>query len=250
MVLSREEERRRMGRDLHDDLGPQLAAISMQVETVRDVVLTDPERAHSLLGELLDQAEKAVHETRRVAHAHRPPGLDAVGLVPALESHLAQVTTLPTRFDVPQRLPDLPAAVEAAAYRIAVEAVQNVAAHARARSCSVRLTHTRQELILEVADDGIGMAPNHSIGLGLDSMTERAAELGGRLTVEAGAEEIGTVVRAVLPCRGTDVTRLASRGAPPGRTEGKAHPDEHAERADLRRPRRVSSQPVGADQRR
>lgn len=221
MVLSIEEERRRVGRDLHDDLGPRLAAISMQVELARDLTLTDPARAHVLLGEVLDQTETAVHETRRVAHAHRPPALDSLGLVPALQSHVAHVAAVPVRFEVPFPLPALPAAVEVAAYRIATEAIQNVATHAHARSCVLHLTHDEQQLSLDVADDGLGIPAIHPVGLGLQSMTERAAELGGTLTVQTGPHGQGTVVRAVLPCRPVPSAQAASSWSPgvpePGR---------------------------------
>jgi signal transduction histidine kinase len=201
LVLSIEEERRRVGRDLHDDLGPRLAAISMQVELARDLTVSDPARAHTLLGNLLDQTEVAVQETRRVAHAHRPPALDTLGLLPALESHVAHVAAVPVCFEVPVALPSLPAAVEVAAYRIALEAIQNVAAHAQARSCVLRVFHDVRGLTLEVGDDGIGIPCDHPVGLGLQSMTERAAELGGVLTLLPGPHGRGTLVRAVLPCR-------------------------------------------------
>jgi signal transduction histidine kinase len=201
IVLSIEEERRRVGRDLHDDLGPRLAAISMQVELARDLTISDPARAHTLLGDLLDQTEIAVQEIRRVAHAHRPPALDTLGLLPALESHVAHVAAVPVRFDVADAVPPLPAAVEVAAYCIALEAIHNVAAHAQARSCVLRVFYNDQELTLEVMDDGMGIPVTHPVGLGLQSMTERATELGGTLTLQPGPHGRGTLVRVVLPCR-------------------------------------------------
>ena len=232
MVLAIEEERRRVGRDLHDDLGPRLAAISMQVELIHDLTLAHPARAHALLGELLDQTEIAVQETRRVAHAHRPPALDTLGLVPALESHVAHVAAVPVRFEVPVALPPLPAAVEVAAYRIALEAIQNVAAHAQARSCVLHLVHDRQGLTLEVVDDGLGIASHHPVGLGLQSMTERAAELGGVLTLQRGPDGRGTLVRAVLPCRAHQLTSWPAR-APVAHNPGEGR-GERFERAHMR----------------
>jgi signal transduction histidine kinase len=215
MVLSIEEERRRVGRDLHDDLGPRLAAISMQVELARDLTLTDPARARTLLDDLLDQTEVAVQETRRVAHAHRPLALDTLGLLPALESHAAHVAAVPVCFEVPDEIPALPAAVEVAAYRIALEAIQNVATHAQARSCVLHLTHDQQELTLEVTDDGLGIPDSYPTGLGLQSMAERATELGGTLTVQLGPHGRGTLVRAVLPCRPSPATYPVGSGQPP-----------------------------------
>ncbi len=214
MVLSMEEERRRVGRDLHDDLGPRLAAISMQVELARDLTLTDPHRAHTLLDDVLDQTEVAVQETRRVAHDHRAPALDSLGLVPALEAHAAHVAAVPVCFQVPSDIPALPAAVEVAAYRIALEAIQNVATHAQARSCVLHLTHDEQGLTLDVTDDGLGIPDSYTAGLGLQSMTERATELGGTLTVQPGPHGRGTLVRAVLPCRPGHATRPVGSGRP------------------------------------
>lgn len=136
-MLSVEEERRRLGRDLHDSLGPSLAAISMQVETAAALVRSDPDRAAKLLATLLDHTERAVRETRLLAHTHRPPTLDALGLVPALEAHITHLTSIPVVLAAPDPLPHLPAAVEIAAYRIALEALNNVAAHADAASCDL-----------------------------------------------------------------------------------------------------------------
>lgn len=234
MVLSIEEERRRLGRDLHDDLGPRLAAISMQVELARDLSLTDPAKAHSLLDDLLDQTEVAVRETRRVAHAHRPPALDSLGLVPALESHAAHVAAVRVRFEVPVTLPALPAAVEVAAYRISLEAIQNVTTHAQAQWCTLRLTHDQQGLTLEVADDGLGIPATHPAGLGLQSMAERATELGGTLTVQPGPHSRGTLVRAILPCRPPVATPRSGSGQPPSLQIPRGGRDDRSERADLR----------------
>jgi signal transduction histidine kinase len=213
MVLSMEEERRRVGRDLHDSLGPQLAAISMQVEAAQDLVLVDPQRARAMLSDLLDQTELAVRETRQIAHTHRPPTLDALGLVPALQTHIAHLAAVPVTVQVPQELPSLPAAVEVAAYRIALEALQNVIVHAGARSCVLRVTHDGYRLTLEVADDGCGIPADHEVGLGLQSMAERAGELGGTLTVEGDRVGRGTMVRAVLPCSPRDIVPPSAGGA-------------------------------------
>ena len=204
MVLSIEEERRRVGRDLHDSLGPQLAAISMQVEAAHDLVLQNPERVHAMLSDLLDQTEQAVRETRQIAHQHRPPTLDALGLVPALQTHIAHLA-VPVTVQVRQELPSLPAAVEVAAYRIALEALQNVSAHSGARSCVLSLVHDGHSLTLEVTDDGCGIRAEHAVGLGLQSMAERAGELGGTLTVRRDSRSRGTTVRAVLPCSPRDI---------------------------------------------
>ena len=199
LVLSVEEERRRLGRELHDSLGPSLAAIGMQVETAADLVHSDPDRAGRLLADLLDQTEHAVQETRTLAHNHRPPALDALGLVPAVEAHLSHLTFVHVDFAVPRPLPDLPAAVEVAAYRITLEALNNVVSHAEARNCDLTFTHDGDNLVVELDDDGRGSGDHHAVGLGLGSMRERAEELGGSLTVLTGRSGQGTLVRALLP---------------------------------------------------
>ena len=215
LVLTVEEERRRLGRDLHDSLGPSLAAISMQVETAAGLVRTDPDAAVRLLSNLLDQTEQAVRETRQLSHTHRPPVLDALGLVPALEAHVTHLTTVPVLLSVPEPLPALPAAVEIAAYRIALEALNNVAAHAHAASCGLRVTHDGHRLIVEVDDDGRGIPDHHRLGVGRESMRERAEELGGSVTVTTGRSGRGTMVRALLPCRpGASPTDRSSAGRP------------------------------------
>ncbi|MHC4611517.1 MAG: sensor histidine kinase, partial [Planctomycetota bacterium] len=104
--------------------------------------------------------------------------------------------------EAPETLPSLPAAVEVAAYRIVMEALTNVARHAQARTCNVRLW-MEDGLQLEVKDDGQGLPPLYDVGVGLTSMQERAAELGGTLTVETSAGG-GTAVRASLPLTDTE----------------------------------------------
>ena len=100
--------------------------------------------------------------------------------------------------EAPVDLGRLPAATEVAAYRIAQEALENVRKHARARSCTVVVTRDDGQLEVEVRDDGVGVGPGHRIGVGLLAMLERAAELGGTCSVEAGPGP-GTSVRARLP---------------------------------------------------
>jgi signal transduction histidine kinase len=200
LVRSVEEERRRLGRDLHDSLGPRLAAIGMQVEAAADLIRADPDKAVGLLAAVLDQTDQVLREARGIAHAHRPPTLDALGLVPALEVLLGQLASVPAALALPQPLPPLPAAVETAAYRIAAEALHNVAKHSDAHRCSVRIELVGDRLQLTVADDGAGLPSPLVPGVGVSSMRERAQELGGMLVVTAGPGQVGTVVRAVLPC--------------------------------------------------
>ena len=222
LVSSVEDERRRTGRDLHDSLGPRLAAIGLTVETAAELVGTDPPAARQLLSVLLEQTDQAVNEVRQLAHAQRPPMLDALGLVGALEAHLALLSPVRARLEVRGAIPDvLPAAVEIASYRIVLEAVTNVARHADATTCLVTVAAGPTALVLTVADDGRGLCGDGSGGLGLASMRERAEDLGGRFRAGPGREGRGTVVTAVLPLP-ADAAASAPvvRQAAPGQRSG------------------------------
>ena len=202
LVAAREEERRRLRRDLHDGLGPQLASQTLKLEAARETIRTDPDRAEALLGQLIDKSQGQIAEIRRLVYALRPPALDELGLVGALRETAAQgeLSGLRVSFIAPDRLPPLPAAVEVAAYRIIQEALTNVIRHARAGSCRVTLAlnEAAGTLALEVTDDGLGLPAEVRAGVGLVSMRERAAELGGVCRVEAGPDG-GVRVAASLP---------------------------------------------------
>jgi signal transduction histidine kinase len=198
IVTAREEERRRLRRDLHDGLGPALAGIALQLEAAGNLVERDPAAVDDLLARVRDQAQGVIADIRRLVYDLRPPALDELGLLGALREQAARLDGgLRVTVDGPGRLPELPAAVEVAAYRIGLEALTNVVRHANARACTVRLS-ANGALELEIADDGGGLASDRRAGVGLGSMRERAEELGGICTIEPGAEG-GTRVLARLP---------------------------------------------------
>ena len=203
LVTLREEERRRLRRDLHDGLGPTLAALALKLEAASNVVRHAPGQAEALLADATVQVHGTVAEIRRLVQGLRPPALDDLGLVEALRAYARQLGHGELRVEVEaaDTLPTLPAAVEVAAYRIAQEALTNVVRHASARHCRVEL-RAAEVLELEVRDDGRGLetgpAAKAGDGLGLRSMAERASELGGTLTLDAPADG-GTRVRARLP---------------------------------------------------
>jgi signal transduction histidine kinase len=200
LVNAREEERRRIRRDLHDGLGPALASLTFKLDAARNLLRRDADRADDLLAAVTDQTQAAIADIRRLVYDLRPPVLDELGLVSALCEQVAQSQQHGIRivFDAPERLPPLPAAVEVAAYRIAQEALTNVVRHSRARRCVVRLALEGDALCLEVHDDGHGLAAERHSGVGLHAMRERAAELGGTCVVESGPHA-GTRVLARLP---------------------------------------------------
>lgn len=201
LVSAREEERRRVRRDLHDGLGPTLAAAVLSLDASRRAVTDDPEQAERLLVDLRTQMQDAIADVRRLVYELRPPALDQLGLVGALREHAARVSEpnggLKVVVESSHPMPSLPAAVEVAAYRIAMEAMKNVQTHAEARRCTVQF-ELDEELALEIADDGKGVGSLTPSGVGLQSMRERARELGGTLTI-AAREGGGTRVVARLP---------------------------------------------------
>jgi signal transduction histidine kinase len=201
LVGAREEERRRLRRDLHDEVGPTLASLIHRLETARALVPRDPDGAQAVLSELKLQVKTTIGDIRRLVYALRPPTLDELGLVSAIREHAAhyQAGELHVVVEAPEQLPALPAAVEVAVYRIVLEALTNVTRHAHASSCQIRLELTdARELLVEVIDDGVGLADRTLPGVGMASMRERAAELGGECRVDARSEG-GTRVRARLP---------------------------------------------------
>src|SRR5829696_7891704 len=201
LVATREEERRRLRRDLHDGLGAQLAGLNVQAGSLRRLIPRDPDAADELVVELRDELRSAISDIRRLVYDLRPPALDDLGLVEALrrlaERYGSEGGQLSVLVEAPEDLPDLPAAVEVAVYRITQEALTNVARHARARSYVVRLA-VNEELELEIVDDGVGIPAERSAGVGLSSMRERASELGGSCVVER-ASDGGTRVLVRLP---------------------------------------------------
>jgi signal transduction histidine kinase len=220
LVTTREEERRRLRRDLHDGLGPTLGALTLGLDTTRlALAQEEPKAVEALLLELKSQTQEAVSDVRRLVYGLRPPALDDLGLVPAIRqqaaSHGLLAEDLPNgkwarlshsknelifQVEASDDLPSLPAAVEVACYRIAQEAIANAARHSGASSCHISLSVDEADgaLQLEVSDNGTGISEDRSAGVGMSSMRERAEELGGAFTIGA-LPEGGTRLLARLP---------------------------------------------------
>jgi signal transduction histidine kinase len=199
LVSSREDERRRLRRELHDGVGPTLAGIALGLESANRAVGADQQRANALIAEIRSDVADLVSDVRRVVNGLRPPMLDEIGLAGAL-TQLGNGFGARTDCAVEVRAADLPnlsAAVEVAAYRIGAEALTNVLKHARATRCEVSLAVSDSLLMLDVIDNGVGGASTRDGGIGLPSIAERAAELGGELEVESTSS--GTHIRARLP---------------------------------------------------
>lgn len=208
LVTAREEERRRLRRDLHDGLGPILGSLTLQLDVAADLVTSDPAAVEALLGDLKQQAQGALADIRRLVHGLRPPTLDDLGLVGAIQQQAARYEHdgLAIVVESSGQLGELPAAVDVAAYRITLEALTNVAHHAGAARCTIRAERDPEsgDLHLEIIDDGRGIrVGGERRGVGLVSMRERAAELGGVCVIESPPGG-GTRVCVRLPSPNAD----------------------------------------------
>lgn len=199
-----EDERKRIARELHDDTAQTLTSLLIRLRTVRNAG-TEAERTR-LLDELRDELSDAIERMRRFAHGLRPPALDMLGLVPALESHARKVgefegLMIDIEADDVAGLLDAPA--ELALYRIVQEALSNVARHARAKHVRITVRYRADRIVAVVDDDGRGFDPEDmeaqpDRGLGLFGMEERAAYIGGRVDVRSERGK-GTHVRIEIP---------------------------------------------------
>jgi signal transduction histidine kinase len=210
LVTTREEERRRLRRDLHDGLGPVLASQGLKIAAANELLESDPSRARKLLEEISAQNEATLEEIRELVYALRPSALDELGLVGAVRDFstaLNEVSDSETKLQVDildsaVGLPPLPAAIEVAAYRIVTEALTNVTRHASAHHCEVSFrvesNNGSPALLLDISDDGIGMPSQRKPRVGMTSMRERAEEIGGTIRIETEKNH-GTRVYARLP---------------------------------------------------
>jgi signal transduction histidine kinase/DNA-binding CsgD family transcriptional regulator len=176
LVTTREEERRRLRRDLHDGLGPTLASMTLKLDAARNLLAQNSPALDPLLCDLKGQMQTTIADIRRLVYDLRPPALDELGLVSALRVQMmqySQVSGVQMVIEAPSSLPALSAAVEVATYRIVLEAVTNVVRHAQARMCHIRL-HVSDGLVVEVIDDGHGPPIQYVMGVGISSMLGNA----------------------------------------------------------------------------
>src|ERR1700761_8858111 len=212
IVAAREEERRRLRRDLHDGLGPVLTGIAFKADAARNT-LKDADAAagpaRDLLAGLRADTTAAIADIRQLVYGLRPPALDDLGLVGSLREQSARLALRPdgggvaVSLDAPASLPALPAAVEVAAYRIVIEVMTNAVRHSGASRIEVTLALTGGAgLSIEVRDDGTGPPAGWQPGVGVTSMRERAAELGGSCRIGPGPDGGGEgIARRPVPDR-------------------------------------------------
>jgi signal transduction histidine kinase len=216
LAAAREEERRRVRRDLHDGLGPAMAAVALKVDAARMMLDRDPVRAREVLVQLGADIRETITDVRRLVYDLQPPVLDSAGLLAALADRVAAFdgrdardargdgAALRVELEAPDDLGDLPGRVELAAYRIVCEALTNVTRHAEATRCRVIVASGTGQLRLTVDDNGRGLVEPVQVGIGTASMMERAAALGGRCRL--GRSPLGgTRVEVSLPLDVQDV---------------------------------------------
>lgn len=200
IVSEREDERLRIRRDLHDELGPMLASQGLKLAAARQMIRGKPESAETLLDDVIQQSQQTVADVRRLVHGLRPPALDQLGLVEAIRDLARHHNTgVVMEISVPaDGLPKLPAAVEVNAYRILLEAWNNALKHSQASCFLITLQTDQDMLVISMEDDGIGMPKEFRAGVGLRSIRARAQEIGGELRV-GPAHPHGTSIIAKLP---------------------------------------------------
>ena len=199
LVRWREDERKLLRRDLHDDLAPTLAGLSLMVETLREQITLNPDQAIKTASALHQGLHESVRSIRDLAYDLRPPALDHLGLLGAIEGLVDRLasTGVEISFVHSESLPPLAAAIEVAAYKIVREGLSNIERHARATSIQLAL-NCEKDLSIRILDNGRGFDPNQPRGVGLQTMVERASEVGGQVQVESSPRE-GTRIDIRLP---------------------------------------------------
>jgi signal transduction histidine kinase len=200
--LAVSQERNRLARELHDTLAHSLSGVTVQLEAVQALWEVDPTGARTMLDQALRSTRSGLSEARRALHALRAQPLEDVGLALAVRTLAESVATragLTLAVTVPKQLDQLAPDVEQCVYRVAQEALTNVARHAEARALQVVLACENGCLLLTIADDGRGFDPSSVNGahFGLQGLRERAELIGGRLEVESRPQQ-GTTVRLAI----------------------------------------------------
>lgn len=212
-----EEERRRIARELHDGVGATLASLNLGLYRVRRQLEGAQNPAAAEVDELAADAQAGIRDIRRLVYDLRPAALDELGLVPALQEYAARYQRdqgVAVNLEIPEDLPRLPAAVETTLFRIAQEALANVAKHAAASRVALRLVCTSAHADLRIVDDGRGFDAGESRNgthLGLWSMRKRVEQFGGALTIESAPGQ-GTRVSARIPLQSGTVTNGGVHG--------------------------------------
>ncbi len=228
VVNATARERERLRRDLHDGLGPSLTGVGLGLQALGDSLAPGQEGPRELLNVLHREVGSAVGEVRRILEDLVPAALAGAELAAVLPQRVAAVAgQLPHTVHI-GALPPLPPAVAEAVYNVTSEAVANVAKHAHAHYVEVRVDvlggRHGPVLAVSVDDDGTGFGPDAAAGIGLASMRERAAALGGGLSVDSGPG--GTCVSLTLPLALKLAADMPSAPVLPGSVHSAATPQQ------------------------
>jgi signal transduction histidine kinase len=206
LVEAQEEERRSISRELHDEVGQSLGALLVEVGQLSKLVPPEDRATQAQIAQIKSVAESAVKSIRDIALLLRPPMLDDLGLVPALEWQAREISR---RSDMEAEVHSenvceaLGDETKVTIYRLVQEALSNAATHASAKNAKVTIAQDSDKIIVEITDDGRGFDPGRQRGMGILGMEERVRRLGGTLTIESSPGK-GVTVRAALPLHKTD----------------------------------------------
>jgi len=220
LLKGEEEERRRISRELHDETGQALMVLRFHLEMLASEAETKEQQTK--VEESLEVLDRTIEGLRRIIARLSPRVLEELGLLSAIRRQAQQLTShaqIKARLELPEEIAPLDHEIEVALYRSVQEALHNIAKHAQARHFAVRLRVSGGRVLLEVEDNGVGLLSRnpHTRGFGLTGMRERAAALGGSMTIHSRRGK-GTVVRIALPCTLDDPKQEAiDRAAPPRR---------------------------------
>jgi signal transduction histidine kinase len=199
LIKMREEERRRIRRDLHDGLGPTLASLNLKLDAVRNFLRKSPQEAEALIDELKIQTAETIHDVRRLVYDLRPPTLDEFGLAGAIENFVETNNPgeLEIKLEIPDSLPPLNAALEVAIFRTVQEGITNIIHHAKSESARIRISNQNLDIVVDIIDDGVGLPADMIPGIGLFSIQERADELDGTFSIQPASR--GLHLRVSFP---------------------------------------------------
>ena len=202
LIQAEDAERRRIAKELHDSTAQDLVAVTMNLGMLQESLASGDTKAAQILADSIALVENSVNDIRTLSYVLHPPRLDETGLAGVLVEYAAGFnnrTDTRIRVDVAPDFGRLPEDMEIALFRIVQEAVSNVLRHSQSDSATIRLACTDGGVVLEIEDNGCGMAAAGAYGVGIAGMRERLQHLGGRLEIESDAG--GTIVRATLPPR-------------------------------------------------
>jgi len=212
LLRMQDDERRRIGRELHDSVGQALSVLKMNLDTLQSGGNVQGEEAKQRVGSCVHLADECIKEIRTISYLLYPPLLEEMGLksaVPWYVEGFAKRSGIRTTLEMAPDLGRLPREVETAVFRVLQESLTNVHRHSGSLTARVHVQMNHQAITVEVQDEGKGMPPGDlqsrlegraTLGVGLRGMNERVRQLGGRLQISSGGN--GTTVTATIPREG------------------------------------------------